>query len=117
MESSHNRCDLGAVQVSNILLPTRPRPSKQRNAKAPRHATTWLRSAALKASCLVLIVVRVAHGAQPVARFEVLRPHETAVTVLPGSMTLETRNLISEIVGATKLQETFVVYMLSLIHI
>ena len=109
---SHNRCDFGAVEVSNIVIPTRPCPSDQRNVKALCHATTWLRSAALEAGCLVLIVVRVAHGAQPVARFEVLGPHcVTAITVLPGSMTLEACNLVSEIVGATELQETFVVYV------
>ena len=83
------------------------------NGETLCRSTTWLRSAALEAGHLVLIIVCTAHRTHPVARFEVFGEATTkaAKTVLPRSMTLEARELISEIVGATELQEVFAVYV------
>ena len=86
------------------------------NGETLCRSTTWLRSAALEAGHLVLIIVCTAHRTHPVARFEVFgeataKAAKAAKTVLPRSMTLEARELISEIVGATELQEVFAVYV------
>ena len=83
------------------------------NGETLCRSTTWLRSAALEAGHLVLIIVCTAHRTHPVARFEVFgeATAKAAKTVLPRSMTLEARELISEIVGATELQEVFAVYV------